>query len=49
MDEYDMPSLVEPKPKLPVGMQIVSKLYHEATIYRVANAQGQAADWEEFS
>ncbi|KAK8057305.1 amidase signature enzyme [Apiospora saccharicola] len=44
-----LPSLVEPHPKLPVGMQIVSKLYHEVTIYRVAYAWEQAADWKEFS
>lgn len=44
-----LPSLVEPHPKLPVGMQIVSKLYHEATIYRVAYAWEQAVDWKEFS
>ncbi|KAK8022493.1 hypothetical protein PG993_013260 [Apiospora rasikravindrae] len=44
-----LPSLVEPHPNLPVGMQIVSKFYDEATIYRVAYAWEQAADWETFA
>ncbi|KAK8076192.1 amidase signature enzyme [Apiospora phragmitis] len=44
-----LPSLVEPHPKFPVGMQIVSKFYKEATIYRVAYAWEQAVDWKVFT
>lgn len=43
-----LPSLVEPHPKLPVAMQIVSKYYGEPTIYRVAYAWEQAFDWKTF-
>ncbi|RDW85351.1 hypothetical protein BP5796_03676 [Coleophoma crateriformis] len=43
-----LPSLVEPHPKLPVGMQIVSKFYHEPIIYRVAYAWEQNFDWKTF-
>ncbi|KAK7937703.1 amidase signature enzyme [Apiospora aurea] len=44
-----LPSLVAPHPELPVGMQIVSKFYDEATIYRVAYAWEQAVDWKTFA
>ncbi|KAI1343568.1 amidase signature domain-containing protein [Xylariaceae sp. FL0016] len=43
-----IPSLESPHPKLPVGMQIVSKFYKEDTIYRVAYAWEQAFDWRSF-
>ncbi|KAH9906002.1 amidase signature domain-containing protein [Xylariomycetidae sp. FL2044] len=43
-----LPSPIEPHPKLPVGMQIVSKFYHESTIYRVAYAWEQSFDWTTF-
>ena len=34
--------------RLPVGMQIVAKMYAEPTIYRAAYAWEQAFDWREF-
>ncbi|TYJ55532.1 hypothetical protein B9479_003804 [Cryptococcus floricola] len=34
--------------KLPVGMQLVGKMYDEATIYRVAYAWETAYDWKTF-
>ena len=43
-----LPSLLDPHPKLPVGMMIVSKFYQEPTIYRVAYAWEQAFDWKTF-
>jgi len=35
--------------KLPVGMQIVGKLFDEATVYRVAYAWEQANNWKTFA
>ncbi|WVQ67602.1 uncharacterized protein L199_005805 [Kwoniella botswanensis] len=40
-----LPSLVDGKTRLPVGMQIISKNYEEAEIYKAAHAWENDNDW----
>ncbi len=44
-----LPGLEDEEIKLPVGMQIVAKMYGEGTIYRAAYAWEQAYDWRDFA
>ncbi|WRT63404.1 uncharacterized protein IL334_000309 [Kwoniella shivajii] len=44
-----LPSRVDDKTQLPVGMQIVSKAYAEGTIYQAAYAWEKNFDWKTFA
>ena len=39
------PSAPDPKPKLPIGLQLLGKPFGEATILKIAHAYEQSTDW----